>query len=192
VPNASTTGSASSWGVWVSRTVSPFVMVWWLADYLEVVSPAPDSALFVGGALVVPLTTVPAGGTKVDVCPVDDDGDFHLIDISENAFEKHVDHGDASPGEGVPGMDGFEFDDDCVPFHTLPLALALCESYDGVLTVDPPPDYWTCTEWGPVEPDIYGEFTALFDADGLANGDAEARLAGPVDSGTNWCIHYEK
>ncbi|MEM5774664.1 MAG: hypothetical protein AAGU05_06640, partial [Anaerolineaceae bacterium] len=40
-------------------------------------------------------------------------GTYAIINISENAFQSHVDHGDASPGEPVPGMAGKKFTADC-------------------------------------------------------------------------------
>lgn len=53
-------------------------------------------------------------GAKVPVCHFDrDSGIYHLININENAYDAHVDHGDASPGDSVPDMEGYEFDDDC-------------------------------------------------------------------------------
>ena len=51
---------------------------------------------------------------KVDACHYDADADaYHLINISENAFQKHLDHGDAAPGEAVSGTPFYEFDADC-------------------------------------------------------------------------------
>jgi hypothetical protein len=57
-----------------------------------------------------------APAPKVDVCHYDADaGTFHKINISENAFQKHLDHGDAAPGEAVPTMPGYVFTDSCEP-----------------------------------------------------------------------------
>ena len=39
---------------------------------------------------------------KVDVCHVDDDGLFHLINVNGNALPAHVGHGDGQPGDAVP------------------------------------------------------------------------------------------
>jgi hypothetical protein len=61
----------------------------------------------------LPVLSVGAGGIKVDVCHNEGNGTYHLINISDNAFDSHVAHGDASPGEAVPGMTGFEFDEAC-------------------------------------------------------------------------------
>lgn len=63
-------------------------------------------------ALVLSLTAALTGlasaapAPKADVCHHDaDTGAFHLINISENAFAKHVEHGDGAPGDAVPGTD---------------------------------------------------------------------------------------
>ena len=61
----------------------------------------------------LPALSVGAGGEKVDVCHNEGNGTFHLINISDNAFPAHVEHGDASPGEMVPGMEGKKFDEAC-------------------------------------------------------------------------------
>jgi hypothetical protein len=61
----------------------------------------------------LPVLSVGAGGIKVDVCHNEGNGTYHLINISDNAFDSHVAHGDASPGDPVPGMDGYVFDDAC-------------------------------------------------------------------------------
>jgi len=54
-----------------------------------------------------------APAPKVDVCHIDDTGAYIKINISENAFDAHIAHGDASPGDAVPDMAGYEFDDEC-------------------------------------------------------------------------------
>lgn len=61
----------------------------------------------------IPAGSASAAAAKVAVCHVDELGIYHLISISENAFPAHVDHGDASPGELVPGMTGKKFAADC-------------------------------------------------------------------------------
>ena len=38
-------------------------------------------------------------------------GGFVRIVVSKKASKAHLNHGDAHPGEAVPGMDGFWFDD---------------------------------------------------------------------------------
>ena len=62
----------------------------------------------------VPLGSISAAATKVDVCHYDKDADVYiLINISDNAFDSHVAHGDAAPGELVPGREGYKFASDC-------------------------------------------------------------------------------
>lgn len=51
---------------------------------------------------------------KSDVCHYDADADaYHLINISDNAIDKHIEHGDAEPGTAVPTAPGYEFDTEC-------------------------------------------------------------------------------
>ena len=55
-----------------------------------------------------------AGATKSDICHLDKDaGIFFLINISDNAFQAHLDHGDVAPGGAVPDMPGMIFGSDC-------------------------------------------------------------------------------
>lgn len=63
---------------------------------------------------LIPNSFVSAAATKVDVCHLDKDaGIFFMINISDNAFDTHVAHGDAAPGDLVPGMPGKKFAADC-------------------------------------------------------------------------------
>lgn len=62
---------------------------------------------------LVPTGSVSAAVTKVAVCHLDDMGLYHLINISDNAWDAHVAHGDDSPGELVPGKPGKKFAADC-------------------------------------------------------------------------------
>jgi hypothetical protein len=56
---------------------------------------------------------------KVDVCHRTGNGEFHLINISSNALNAHLAHGDALAGGGaVPGMPNFEFDEACEQYST--------------------------------------------------------------------------
>ena len=69
---------------------------------------------------VAPATaTLPtaSAAAKSDVCHYDADADtYHLINIADRAIDAHIAHGDARPGETVPGSNGdFAFDDACVP-----------------------------------------------------------------------------
>jgi hypothetical protein len=59
----------------------------------------------------------PGGGgkVKVEVCHRTMNGSYNLINIGEPAFDAHIDHGDAAPGEPVPELPGYLFDDACAP-----------------------------------------------------------------------------
>lgn len=58
-------------------------------------------------------TAFAAPAPKVDVCHLTETGSYILINISENAFQAHLDHGDGGPGDLVPGMPGKKFAPDC-------------------------------------------------------------------------------
>lgn len=49
------------------------------------------------------------------VCHVTGSGRFVPLTVNGNAVPGHRSHGDALPGEPVPGMAGYEFNADCVP-----------------------------------------------------------------------------
>ncbi len=71
------------------------------------------AALF---AAALPPATALAGQEKLDVCHLEGDGTFHLIEVAEPAyFNAHMVHGDAPPREPVPGMSGYVFDETCQP-----------------------------------------------------------------------------
>jgi hypothetical protein len=53
------------------------------------------------------------GQVKVEVCHRTAEGSYNLITIGEPAFDSHVAHGDASPGEPVPANGTFRFDGTC-------------------------------------------------------------------------------
>lgn len=67
-------------------------------------------------AMTLAITSPIAGARaeKVDVCHAEGNGEFHKINVSENAFDTHVGHGDSAPGEAVPGQPGMVFTEDCV------------------------------------------------------------------------------
>lgn len=51
-----------------------------------------------------------------DVCHYDAELDaYELLNIAAAAVDAHINHGDALPGEPVPTMEGFEFDETCTP-----------------------------------------------------------------------------
>lgn len=60
--------------------------------------------LALGTLLAMSIPAIAGPAPKVDVCHYDaDSGTYHVINISENAFEAHVNHGDYSPGDLAPG-----------------------------------------------------------------------------------------
>lgn len=56
----------------------------------------------------------PDPNSKVGVCHREGNGSFHLIRVASQAVQAHRAHGDALPGEDVPGAPGYRFDDACV------------------------------------------------------------------------------
>jgi len=56
-----------------------------------------------------------ARAAKLAVCHQTGNGSYRLISISDKVWNGHQRHGDASPGEAVPGMNAHTFDDACVP-----------------------------------------------------------------------------
>jgi len=54
-----------------------------------------------------------AQAKKADVCHRTGDGAFQKVNVSLNAVSAHRAHGDALPGEAVPGAPGYEFDASC-------------------------------------------------------------------------------
>lgn len=60
-----------------------------------------------------------SGVSKVEtvaVCHQDDQtGEWKLLNLPPRAHDAHIRHGDADPGQPVPGMEGYTFDDACVP-----------------------------------------------------------------------------
>jgi len=83
-------------------------------------------------ALAVTALGLPAAGAmpaKVDVCHVDEVGEYKLINVSERAVERLLARGDSLPGDPVPTMDGFVFGEDCTAVALPPSAL--CSTLDG-------------------------------------------------------------
>lgn len=65
-----------------------------------------------------PVTAQAAPAEKVQVCHYNPYvGEWQVNTVKDNgkALQAHLDHGDAQPGEPVPGMDGYTFDDTCTP-----------------------------------------------------------------------------
>ena len=60
-----------------------------------------------------------AGAEKENVCHRKGNGTFFLINISVDAVPAHLAHGDALPGDPVPGVDGDVFDEACKAIETI-------------------------------------------------------------------------
>ena len=90
-------------------------------------------------AVMVP-TAVLAEAEKVDVCHLNILGDWQVNSVSSNgqAVQAHLNHGDALPGEAVPGMAGYTFDDDCSAVaDAVPLLALAYTEVDGIPGYDP-------------------------------------------------------
>ena len=61
------------------------------------------------------VSSAAAQREKVDVCHIDDEGNYILINVADAAFDNHIAHGDAAIGDPVPGMSGYVFDANCQP-----------------------------------------------------------------------------
>lgn len=80
--------------------------------------------------LVAPLSVTAVAATeKTPICHAGEDvlGNpiWELLMVSERSVDKHVDHGDGFPGEPVPGMAGYTFDETCVPTADEPTIFAV-------------------------------------------------------------------
>jgi hypothetical protein len=84
--------------------------------------------VLVAAVLLVSSTTgvLAQGKAKVNVCHANEAGSFNLINVSESALPAHLAHGDAAPGDAVPGMIGYDFSSDCTP--TLVVNVTSCVS----------------------------------------------------------------
>jgi hypothetical protein len=92
-------------------------------------------------ALLMIVGVVAAAGAapapKVDVCHQTSNQlrGYILINVSGNAYDAHIAHDDAAPGEAVPGMPGFEFNADCLPVKSLELTLLVTVAVPGTSDV---------------------------------------------------------
>jgi hypothetical protein len=69
----------------------------------------------------------------VDVCHREGNGTFNLITVAAQAVQAHRNHGDALPGDPVPGNPGFKFDDTCME---VPASICPCDySAAGLATI---------------------------------------------------------
>ena len=83
---------------------------------LDIKTCLRSAAGLIAGALVVSMAypgRSEAASPKVDVCHSEGNGSFHLITVAYQAVQAHRNHGDALPGEAVPGQSGFTFSDTC-------------------------------------------------------------------------------
>nr|NIW43387.1 hypothetical protein [Gammaproteobacteria bacterium] len=65
---------------------------------------------------------------KVDICHFLGNGEYIKINISANALQAHLDHGDAHPNDYVPGMSDWALDENCVQYELMSEVLFV-ESY---------------------------------------------------------------
>lgn len=132
-------------------------------------TPIALAALLVTGlALFSTPEVAVAQMAKVDICHQNADGRYVKISVAEAAYESHVNHGDRSVGDPVPGLTGYEFDEDCLIqaiqaidcpcFSATGVAeeIAVCESAGGVEVMLSDQDYeggfyeTTLSIWNPI------------------------------------------
>lgn len=77
-------------------------------------------SIFAFGLLALTVAPALAKPNKVDVCHAEGNGGYHMINVSERALDAHLGHGDALPGEAVPGMEDSVFSDTCEVAETEP------------------------------------------------------------------------
>jgi hypothetical protein len=73
--------------------------------------------LLAGVLVAIPAGTASAKPERVDVCHLDELGAWQLRSVPAvgRAVDAHLRHGDALPGETVPGMTSYTFDESCTP-----------------------------------------------------------------------------
>lgn len=130
-------------------------------------------------ALAVPLT-VQAGLEKPDVCHLDQaTGTFRLIHVSVAALSAHLNHGDAQPGESVPGMPDYTFNENCRPVALGLPAGCYPSEFNSLL--------WSGGT-GPGNGDFYP--TGVFDCSGLPSGHATYVVADNLDDAQAACSSF--
>jgi len=73
----------------------------------------------------------------IAICHYDEDGDQYFeLSIAPFSEEAHRAHGDGQVGDGVPGMEGFEFDEQCQPVASGPQVFAI--AYTDIDPLDGP------------------------------------------------------
>lgn len=91
------------------------------------------AALIVG---VISAETVQARQNKVDLCHLDEDGFYHLINVAEPAAPAHIAHGDSRPGDIVPGSgERYSFADDCTFIPGCPCVVDLPSGWQAVSAI---------------------------------------------------------
>ena len=95
-----------------------------------------SSIILLSGLLAVALlvpTAALARTVKVDICHLNELGGWQLISVSANgmAVDAHLAHGDALPGQAVPGMSGYTFDENCVPDADAVVSVSIEKSTNG-------------------------------------------------------------
>lgn len=89
---------------------------------------------------------VGAQSRKVDVCHASGTGTYDEINISRNALPAHLAHGDALPGDPVPAMSGYEFNEDCELVQAQPNFVAFYIRNNNTTIVEPWDDDMNITE----------------------------------------------
>jgi len=148
----------------------------------------------------MPVMSAGAGADKVDVCHLEGNGSYHLINISDNAYPAHIDHGDVSPGNPVPGMPGFVFDEGCnIVQPPPPVCPSIISKSAKIEVLDTIP---TDVRVGAFESDeyvrVWKEFEGTLTADlaydleegrsAKADGPAASPMA--IPAGTDVCVYY--
>lgn len=72
-------------------------------------------------AVLLAMPGLASAASKVSVCHTEGNGSYNLIDVSEFAIPAHRRHGDALPGEPVPGEGSMVFGEDCIPEEPTPV-----------------------------------------------------------------------
>ena len=85
-----------------------------------------------------------AGGAHAEksaVCHRTATGSFILIHVADQSVQAHVRHGDALPGQEVPGQPGYTFDVACQPVEATSEPATLTGTWEGTYA-------WDCQESG--------------------------------------------
>ena len=127
---------------------------------------------------------------KVDVCHLEGNGSFHLINVSGNALAAHLAHGDVQPGDDVPGNPGKKYSGSCAPIDPGPFTVSLTAEANGqtaTLSCDPGGEIsvvlatygGNCTSGGPTAHEPWGPIE-------IGDHDVTAHLASHCDGNENY------